>query len=507
MKRIFSALLILCMLVCLIPMQAMADEFDDYFGNGDDNVLYVMLAVMTEDNEPVGEGYYTIMESAGANVDLMDYIPAGYKIVRVVVEGDTSSFAVDSNWCFTMPDAPGELLCYVAPDNGSGNGGSNPGGNNPGGGNTNDTEYTVTLGEHSNGNVIISPTSATAGTTIHLTPMPSDGYALNKFEFSVSSVSAQKTDDSYTFEMPASNVTVNAYFVPTITVTLYYNDASNKVTSVQVPQGGTVELPTPTWEGHRFLGWYTAKNEQVSASTKFTEGTNIYAHWATVAHTTDTDSNAFGAGIALSDEEVLNRFVSEEELASGKNITVRLVVNPLTESSVPSADASAIVAMAGEDVVSTYLDIKLLKKIGNDPEFTITDTAPNTVPITMTVDAGLIPADATKVYIIYYHEGAAATLNATYNASTRALSFNASEFSTYALAYSTTENGAGGNGGNGSHGGNGGHGSHGGNGTGGTLDNVPKTGDAALLGGWSLMALCCTAALACVCIYDKKRAR
>lgn len=493
MKRIFSALLILCMLVCLIPMQAMADEFDDYFGNGDDNVLYVMVAWMTEAYEPVGEEYSYIEASAGTTVDLKDYVPAGYKIERVEISGDTSLFTIDSNWCFTMPTAPGEMLAIVAPDNGSGNGGNNPGGNNPGGGNTNDTEYTVTLGEHSNGNVIISPTSATAGTTIHLTPMPSDGYALNKFEFSVSSVSAQKTDDSYTFEMPASNVTVNAYFVPTITVTLYYNDASNKVTSVQVPQGGTIELPTPTWEGHRFLGWYTADNEQVTASTKFTtDGTNIYAHWATVAHTTDTDSNAFGAGIALSDEEVLNRFVSEEELASGKNITVRLVVNPLTESSVPSADKGGIVAMAGEDVVSTYLDIKLLKKIGEDPEFAITDTYPNTVPITMTVDADLIPANATKVYIIYYHEGKATTLEATYNASTRALAFDAHEFSTYALAYSTTESGTGGNGGNG---------------TGGTLDNVPKTGDASLLSGWILMALCCTAALTCICIYDKKRAR
>ena len=41
------------------------------------------------------------------------------------------------------------------------------------------------------------------------------------------------------------------------------------------------ELPTPTWSGHTFNGWFTAKTggSQVSASTKCTGNATIYAHW------------------------------------------------------------------------------------------------------------------------------------------------------------------------------------------------------------------------------------
>ena len=106
----------------------------------------------------------------------------------------------------------------------------------------------------------------------------------------------------------------------------------------------------------------------------------------------------------------------------------------------------------------------------------------------MTLDNGLIPANATKVYIVYYHGGAAKTLEASYNHSTSGLSFTGYEFSPYAVVYSTTAASATTT-------------------SAGTLDNVPKTGESAALLSWTLLVLCSTAMLAAVAVFDKKRAR
>ena len=53
------------------------------------------------------------------------------------------------------------------------------------------------------------------------------------------------------------------------------------------------ELPTPTWGGHEFLGWFTAKTggTQVTASTKCTGNKTIYAQWKVKQYTLKFDAN------------------------------------------------------------------------------------------------------------------------------------------------------------------------------------------------------------------------
>ena len=82
-------------------------------------------------------------------------------------------------------------------------------------------------------------------------------------------------------------------------------------------------------------------------------------------------------------------------------------------------------------------------------------------------------------YIVYYHEGVAASISATFDTATKTLTFNASEFSTYTLVNKTV----------------------------GTLDTVHKTGDATGLGGWMALVMCSILMLAGVAVYDKKRAK
>ena len=55
--------------------------------------------------------------------------------------------------------------------------------------------------------------------------------------------------------------------------------------SAMTENGKLTELPTPTWEGHQFDGWFTAETggDPVTEDTTFTVDTTIYAHWTTTA--------------------------------------------------------------------------------------------------------------------------------------------------------------------------------------------------------------------------------
>lgn len=243
-------------MVGLMPVQTMADEFDDYFGNGDDNVLYVMLAVMTEDYLPVGEGYYTIMQSAGTNVDLKNYVPAGYTIVSVQVAGDTSQFTVDGDWCFTMPNAPGELLAFVAPDNG---------GSTPQPPQQPDpqppqqtTKYTVTVKTEGNGTASANVTEAAVGDSITIKPVPgAEGIwaaGIHGTQTSTYNPVApiDRSGDNFVFTMPEDNVVITVHFnsFPTITVIATENGEITDAPGSAKPGTPVTFTPQPA-EGYR----------------------------------------------------------------------------------------------------------------------------------------------------------------------------------------------------------------------------------------------------------------
>lgn len=78
--------------------------------------------------------------------------------------------------------------------------------------------YTVTIATGiTNGTVTATPTSAQAGETITLTVTPENGYVLDALTVTAENATAPtpvETNGKYTFTMPASNVTVNATFIP-----------------------------------------------------------------------------------------------------------------------------------------------------------------------------------------------------------------------------------------------------------------------------------------------------
>ena len=340
---------------------------------------------------------------------------------------------------------------------------------------------------------------AKEGLEITIGATPADGYELEYIK-----VYKADTDELYIstkngkFNMPNFDVNVDIAFKPIgnpsepekITVTFDPNGGSVTPDKAETSEGGKLSsIPAPVREGYTFQGWFTAQTggEQVSADTVFTTNTTIYAHWEKttniiVEHITKPENNSYGADLDMTDKDVLDKFLGNT--VASEDTRVWMTVEKIND--VDDDEKKAIETLAASDKLATYLDIKMFKKVGaNDPE--MIHNTNGDVTITMTLDAGVVPSDAGSVYIIYYH-GSAQTRSATYDHSTRKLTFQANEFSTYALAYklktsTSTSSSAG------------------------TLDNVPKTGGSDPLMGWTMLVLCSAAALAGMALFDKKRAR
>lgn len=89
------------------------------------------------------------------------------------------------------------------------------------------------------------------------------------------------------------NVTFYAKWTPnTYTVTFDANGGSVSQTSAVTVAGKLTSLPTPTYDGHNFLGWYTDKDggDKVTTDTVFTMDSTIYAHWQNIP-VTDLELN------------------------------------------------------------------------------------------------------------------------------------------------------------------------------------------------------------------------
>ena len=80
------------------------------------------------------------------------------------------------------------------------------------------------------------------------------------------------------------------------TVTFNANGGSVSTTSTTTKDGKLESLPTPTYDGYTFLGWYTEETggDEVTTDTVFTKDSIIYAHWqkqAAQEYTVTFDAN------------------------------------------------------------------------------------------------------------------------------------------------------------------------------------------------------------------------
>ncbi len=158
--------------------------------------------------------------------------------------------------------------------------------------------FSVSIGSVTGGTVTPSHANASEGETVTLTVTPDEGKKLYSLSVSGSDATAEitPTADSegitYTFPMPAYNVTVSAEFRPFYTITFKKLDGSNAVEAQTVVSGRYATEPEePTKTGATFAGWYigtTGSDGTVTLSeaaynfseTPVTSDITLYIKWA-----------------------------------------------------------------------------------------------------------------------------------------------------------------------------------------------------------------------------------
>ena len=155
-------------------------------------------------------------------------------------------------------------------------------------------EYTVTF-DANGGSVSTASTTTTDGKLASLPTPTYDGYTFLGWYTEETGGDEVTTDTVFT-----NDTTIYAHWSEQVaqeyTVTFDANGGSVTPSSATTTDGKLTNLPTPTYDGYTFLGWYTEETggDEVTTDTVFTNDTTIYAHWqkqAAQAYTVTFDAN------------------------------------------------------------------------------------------------------------------------------------------------------------------------------------------------------------------------
>ncbi|MBP3620938.1 MAG: hypothetical protein J6J16_04145 [Lachnospiraceae bacterium] len=193
-----------------------------------------------------------------------------------------------------------------------------------------------------------------------------------------------------------------------------------------------------------FEAMLTVTNNQTSLSNLATSGVVLpnklsFVIRPVVTNTTSSEDNACNAVLDETGNDLVEKLLTEEEinrLENGEEIKVYMEVEDIS-STVSSEDKSIVTSVQKDAAIGMYLDIDLIKKIGNDAPSNITETN-GAIKITLELPATLINKDSSisRTYqMIRVHEGIATILPCAYDAATGLVSFETDQFSTYALIY------------------------------------------------------------------------
>ncbi|MGN0683074.1 MAG: InlB B-repeat-containing protein, partial [Oscillospiraceae bacterium] len=141
-----------------------------------------------------------------------------------------------------------------------------------------------------NGTITVTDgkTSANVSDEIRFTVSPSTGYQLKDASIKVNdgAVSVSESGGTYTFTMPAENVTITAEFeAQTYTVTYNKDDGTieNESNYTSYTYGVGLTLPTPLKDGYTFDGWYDNESCTGTAVTLISDTDTgnkaYYARW------------------------------------------------------------------------------------------------------------------------------------------------------------------------------------------------------------------------------------
>ena len=173
---------------------------------------------------------------------------------------------------------------------------------------TDDTMYTIAVsGGITGGSVSASPSSAKVGTQITLTITPNSGYSLATLTVKDSGNNDVTVEDNK-FTMPASNVTINATFSSSFTITIAspISGGSVAASASSAAAGATITLtPTPS-SGYEFTSWSVTRDDtsaavSVNGNNQFTmPAANVTVN-ATFTYVVQASASSYNFGTNTTD--------------------------------------------------------------------------------------------------------------------------------------------------------------------------------------------------------------
>lgn len=141
------------------------------------------------------------------------------------------------------------------------------------------TEYAITKGSLTNGDITINPASQEAGEDVTITVTPATGYVLSGSitvtgDVSGNAVTATDNGDgTWTFEMPAEDVTVSATFATAHTLSYNKNGGSGDAMDNTVGAGSiTLRKNSYTKDDYVFIGWATSSDNAAASTVAYLDG-------------------------------------------------------------------------------------------------------------------------------------------------------------------------------------------------------------------------------------------
>lgn len=220
------------------------------------------------------------------------------------------------------------------------------------------TNYTVSKGAETNGTFSVSATSATAGSTVTVTTSPVTGYEVDKVTYTAngSTQDASGSNNTYTFTMPAANVTVNVAFKQSTTPsTSYYIGGRFRVKDSAGTEHKTFTNESYNWnpacvdENFKFqedannAGWYYLDTNltvaELSADLSYNPyflihtGKGVSEQWYgaksdTALHSFQNNNESNPADLQLNTGDLEKRYIKFADTGSTITGNVTLHFNP-----------------------------------------------------------------------------------------------------------------------------------------------------------------------------------
>lgn len=186
-------------------------------------------------------------------------------------------------------------------------------------------------------------------------------------------------------------------------------------------------------------GQFVDRFDTLGTSVTFTTNGKLYYgvvhRLGIVEEQTSVGTGAPNVTLNMTPEEMANAVLSDEEkgyMKDGIDVHIKLTIEDITNT-VSASDKQAVESAANGFAVGEYIDIELLKQIGDRPWENIHETK-KPVRITIDIPEKFLGVEGREFALARVHNGKAQILPDLDN-DPKTITFETTEFSTYAILY------------------------------------------------------------------------